>query len=231
MSLGAALERALAVIRSSVVESGAVIDAAELPSVAGRAAELELLLQNLLVNSIRYRAAVPPRISITATREGAAAWVLRFRDNGRGIPPEVRDRVFEPFVRGGADERGSGLGLATCRRIAERHGGRIWVEETGEGGTVIALTLRSAPGMDGAFMNGRTGSRHNGSAAGADNRGGSWGSADGRPVTVAQRRTPSGRSGPRTPQVAVAGRSAALGPDRGDRRNGRRSPPPAVDGP
>ncbi len=231
VSLGAALERALAVIRSSVVESGAVIEAAELPSVAGRAAELELLLQNLLGNSIKYRGAAAPRISITATRQGSDAWVLRLRDNGRGIPPEVSDRVFEPFVRGGADERGSGLGLATCRRIAERHGGRIWVEETGEGGTVIALTLRSAPGMDGAFMNGRTGSRHNGSAAGADNRGGSWGSADGRPVTVAQRRTPSGRSGPRTPQVAVAGRSAALGPDRGDRRNGRRSPPPAVDGP
>lgn len=150
VSLGAALERALVVLRSSIVQTGAVVEAGDLPAVAGRVSELELLLQNLLENSIKYRSAEPPRIRIAAAPGGDGTWTLRLRDNGRGIPAEVSERVFDPFVRGSAEGSGSGLGLATCRRIVERHGGTIWVEETGGGGTVMAVTLRSAPEPAGA---------------------------------------------------------------------------------
>jgi signal transduction histidine kinase len=94
------------------------------------------LLQNLVANAIHYRSAAPPRISLSAQVEGAF-WHLYCRDNGVGIPPEHYQRIFEPFKRlHGHQIPGSGIGLALCRKIIERYGGRIWVESiVGEGST------------------------------------------------------------------------------------------------
>ena len=101
---------------------------------------LELVFENLIGNAIKYRSCERPRIRIDA-EHSATGWTVRVRDNGTGIPTAIVDQVFEPFVRGGVSVPGHGLGLATCRRIIERLGGRIWVELSTETGTVIAFTL------------------------------------------------------------------------------------------
>ena len=67
------------------------------------------------------------------------------RDNGQGIPTDSREQVFEPFTRGHTSVPGSGLGLATCRRIVEGHGGRIWIAASGNLGTTVAFTLPAGP--------------------------------------------------------------------------------------
>jgi DNA-binding LacI/PurR family transcriptional regulator/signal transduction histidine kinase len=149
VNLNVAAGRALATVESAVAEQGATIETGELPTVRGRFAELELVLQNLIENSVKYHGGRSPRIRIDAARNGGS-WTVRCRDNGEGVPVEVRERVFEPFVRGHASVPGSGLGLATCRRIVEGHGGRIWIESSGEAGTTIAFTLPASPDLKSA---------------------------------------------------------------------------------
>jgi len=102
------------------------------------------VLQNLIGNAIKYRGDQPPRIRLDAVRDGGA-WKIRCRDNGQGIPGSAREQVFEPFTRGQTSVPGSGLGLATCRRIVEGHGGRIWIASTGNLGTTVAFTLPAGP--------------------------------------------------------------------------------------
>jgi signal transduction histidine kinase len=137
--------RALASLEAVVAESRAVVETTDLPTVQGSFVELELVLQNLIANAIKYRAARPPRVRIDATRNGSA-WVVRCHDNGMGIPEDMWETVFEPFVRGVSSASGSGLGLATCRRIVEGLGGWIRVETSGENGTTIAVGLPPGPG-------------------------------------------------------------------------------------
>jgi len=144
VDLNRALRLALATTRSALADQAAVVDAADLPTVPGRFGQLELVLQNLIENGVKYRGVRPPRLHIDATLEGGI-WTLRCRDNGEGVPPMVRDRIFEPFVRGHLSVPGSGLGLATCRRIVEGHGGRIWIESSGAAGTTFAFTLPASP--------------------------------------------------------------------------------------
>jgi len=125
----------------AVAESGAEIILPEtLPTISGDANELLRLFQNLIGNAIKY---VPegraPRIEILCRDQGGE-WVLGIKDNGIGIPPEDLKRVFGIFQRLVAREQyeGTGIGLAVCRKIAEHHGGRIWVEsELGEGSTFL----------------------------------------------------------------------------------------------
>jgi signal transduction histidine kinase len=140
VDLGRAASRAVATVGSAISEQGATVEVGALPTVRGRFAQLELVLQNLVENSIKYRGAPPPRIRIEAALDGGF-WTLRCGDNGAGVPDAVRERVFDPFVRGHDSVPGSGLGLATCRRIVEGHGGRIWIEATGGTGTTVAFTL------------------------------------------------------------------------------------------
>jgi signal transduction histidine kinase len=102
------------------------------------------VLQNLIGNAIKYRGDQPPRIRLDAVRDGDT-WKIRCRDNGQGIPGSAREQVFEPFTRGQTSVPGSGLGLATCRRIVEGHGGRIWIASTGNLGTTVAFTLPAGP--------------------------------------------------------------------------------------
>jgi signal transduction histidine kinase len=144
VDLNLAAARVMATIGSSIAQQGAIIEAGNLPTVPGRPGELQLVLQNLIANAIKYRSDQPPRIRLDALRDGEV-WKIRCRDNGQGIPGSTREEVFEPFTRGQTSVPGSGLGLATCRRIIEGHGGRIWIASSGNLGTTVAFTLPVGP--------------------------------------------------------------------------------------
>ncbi|MGK5693310.1 sensor histidine kinase [Streptomyces sp. URMC 128] len=105
------------------------------------ATQLRVLLQNLVSNALKFRRADHPcQIVITAGAHGHG-WDIAVVDNGRGIPPQDRQRVMDLFTRVHPDVEGSGIGLATCQRIAAAHGGALRLEETPGGGTTAVLTL------------------------------------------------------------------------------------------
>jgi len=123
---------------AAVAESGASILYQNLPTLVADPMQLTQLFQNLFSNAIKFRRqGVPPQIEVSATRV-ERAWRLSVRDNGIGIDREYFDRIFVIFQRlhGREDYPGTGIGLAVCKKIVERHGGRIWVEsEPGKGST------------------------------------------------------------------------------------------------
>ncbi|MFC6823883.1 PAS domain S-box protein [Halopelagius fulvigenes] len=124
-------------LQMQIAESDADVESERLPTVEGDASQLRQLFQNLLSNAIEYSGGEPPNVEITAERDGES-WVVSVRDEGIGIDPDGQDRIFEVFQRLHSHEErpGTGIGLALCRRIVERHGGEIWVEsEPGEGAT------------------------------------------------------------------------------------------------
>jgi light-regulated signal transduction histidine kinase (bacteriophytochrome) len=127
-------------------ESGAEIRYGPLPTVSADRTQIAQLLQNLIENGIKYNRAKPPRVEIACQRRGAE-WLFSVRDNGIGIDPRHHDRIFEIFRRlhTYAKVPGTGIGLALCRRIVERHHGRIWVESRPEGGSTFHFTLPAAP--------------------------------------------------------------------------------------
>jgi light-regulated signal transduction histidine kinase (bacteriophytochrome) len=131
------LATALANLRVAMEESGAVVTHDPLPEVWCDGEQLVQLLQNLIGNGIKYRDSKPPVVQVSCKQEGGN-WLFSVRDNGIGIDSQYADRVFAIFQRlHGRDEYpGSGIGLAICKKIVERHGGRIWVEsELGKGAT------------------------------------------------------------------------------------------------
>jgi signal transduction histidine kinase len=107
-----------------------------LPKVTADPIQIVQLFQNLIGNAIKLHGEEKPRIHISAKQKGKE-WVFSFRDNGIGIPREHAKKIFEIFQRFHRDKYpGSGIGLAICKKIVERHGGRIWVEsEIGKGST------------------------------------------------------------------------------------------------
>jgi len=139
-------EQALAVavenLRGDVEKSGAVITHDPLPEVRIDSQTLAQLFQNLLSNALKYkRPDTPPVVNVTATREGLM-WLLAVRDNGMGIEPEWLERVFQPLQRRhGIEIAGSGIGLATCKKIVSRAGGRIWAESQAGCGSTFFFTL------------------------------------------------------------------------------------------
>ena len=137
IDLNAVLAAVLADLQFQIDETDAEITRTELPMVAGDASQLRQLFQNLLGNAIEYSGDEPPRVHISATRE-SDAWVVSVSDEGIGIDPEHRDRIFEVFQRLHTQDEhpGTGIGLALCKRIVKRHGGQLWVDsELGEGAT------------------------------------------------------------------------------------------------
>jgi PAS domain S-box-containing protein len=142
---GAILARTLANLRLAIVESGATITSEPLPRIRVDASQLGQLLQNLIDNALKFRAERAIQVHVGAERI-PAGWTFSVRDNGIGIAPEDAVRVFALFerVRGAAAHRGSGIGLALCKKIVERHGGRIWVEPAPGGGSVFRFTLPCA---------------------------------------------------------------------------------------
>jgi len=140
VDLNRALGRALATLGAIIAEHGAVVETGDLPTVPGNFGELELVLRNLIENALHHSEAETPRVRLDAARNGSS-WTVRCHDNGRGSPAELQGRIFEPFARAETTAPGSRLGLATCRRIIQGLGGRIWVEASGPEGTTIALSL------------------------------------------------------------------------------------------
>lgn len=131
----------------SISESAALIEVGPLPTVDGDHRQLVSLFQNLISNAIKYRKVnLAPKLRIQAIPDGKE-WMFQVSDNGIGIEPEYRERIFVIFQRlhAAGTYEGTGIGLAICKRIVDRHGGRIWVEsETGKGST-FNFTLSGLP--------------------------------------------------------------------------------------
>jgi signal transduction histidine kinase len=110
---------------------------------------LTRLFQNLVSNAIRFGGRdEPPRVHISVAR-GEDVWRFAVRDNGVGIAPEDAERIFRPFeqVHGREDHPGTGIGLAICTRIVERHGGTMWVESAPGEGSTFCFTIRDHVGI------------------------------------------------------------------------------------
>jgi len=139
------LDRALESLRAAVQEAGATVERERMPSVLADPSQLEHLFTNLIGNAIKFRGQEPPRIRVGARRDGTRC-VFSVQDNGIGIDPQYFERIFVIFQRlHGKDEfPGTGIGLAICKKIVERHGGRIWVESRGGQGTTFLFTLPAA---------------------------------------------------------------------------------------
>ena len=125
-------------LATAIWERGTRVELDDLPTVAGDAALLRQVLQNLLANAVRHARPDDPRVTVSAAAHDAG-WEVSVADNGPGVPPDVRPRAFDLFARG--ENGGTGLGLAICRRAIERHGGRIWIADTPEGGADVRFTL------------------------------------------------------------------------------------------
>jgi PAS domain S-box-containing protein len=140
---GHILDRALANLRVAIEESGAVITHGTLPVVSADPTQLEHVIQNLVGNAIKFRREEePPRVRVKAIRK-ADMWQFSVKDNGIGIDPQYSEKVFAIFQRlhGRGKYPGTGLGLAICKKIVERHGGRIWFESTPDAGSTFFFTL------------------------------------------------------------------------------------------
>ena len=142
IDLHACMEKALANLSPSITESHADVQIANSPLMStGDEQQIVHLFQNLVANAIKFRRSDSPVIAISAERCGDR-WLMRFRDNGIGIPEAAAERIFELGTRlhSAKEYPGAGIGLALCKRIVERHGGRIWVEShPGEGSTFLVL--------------------------------------------------------------------------------------------
>jgi PAS domain S-box-containing protein len=128
---------AVTLLESSLRDSGGRVTWDELPVVMGDRSQLVQLIQNLVGNGLTYHGDKPPHIHLSAERSGQE-WIFSVRDNGIGIDPKYREQIFEIFKRlhDQKEYPGTGIGLAVCRRVVNRHGGRIWVEsELGHGST------------------------------------------------------------------------------------------------
>ncbi len=137
-----ALAKALANLRAAQDASGAVVTHDALPVVVADASQLTQVFQNLIGNAMKFRGADAPRIHVGAeTREHV--WVFTVRDNGIGLDPQYADRIFMMFQRlhNKAEYPGTGIGLAICKKIVDRHGGRIWVDSQPGEGSVFGFTL------------------------------------------------------------------------------------------
>ena len=128
-----------------IKERGARVTYGELPAVSGTP-QLTQLMQNLIGNSIKYCEAETPLVHISAKLQGENVWLFSVQDNGIGIPEKYAQQVFEPFHRlhGVGKYEGTGLGLATCKKIVERHGGTISCTSKPSQGTTFRFTLQGA---------------------------------------------------------------------------------------
>jgi PAS domain S-box-containing protein len=141
---GEVVRGVLAGLGPSIEESKAEVSVGELPTVKADATQLAQVFQNLIANAVKFRGDGAPKIRVEA-RRGAEHWVFSVADNGIGIDPEFAPKVFVIFQRLHTKEKypGTGIGLAICKKIVERHGGRIWVESQPGRGATFYFTIPS----------------------------------------------------------------------------------------
>jgi light-regulated signal transduction histidine kinase (bacteriophytochrome) len=136
------LQSAIDNLRSTIIETGATVTCDRLPSLVANPDRIRSVFQNLIGNALKYRAAYPPEVHITAHRE-KEEWIFAVRDNGMGFAMDQADRIFKAFERLPSESKiqGSGLGLAILKRIVEGAGGRVWAESEPGAGSTFYFTL------------------------------------------------------------------------------------------
>ena len=142
VSIETPLKKAIGNLRAAIEESSAAVTWDPLPTVDVDEMQLAQLFQNLMGNALKFRGQGVPRIHVSA-EEKAGEWHLTIADNGIGIEPQYFERIFMLFQRLHAmgEYPGTGIGLAICKKVAERHGGRIWVTSTPGAGSTFHFTL------------------------------------------------------------------------------------------
>ncbi len=141
-------------LKAAIEESGAVITHDSLPRLVADERQLTQLFQNLLSNAIKFRRPeIAPRIHVSSKRQNGA-WKLSIRDNGIGIDPHYFDRIFIIFQRlhGREQYTGTGIGLAICKKIVERHGGRLWVESESGTGSIFHFVIPGESNIGGGSL-------------------------------------------------------------------------------
>jgi light-regulated signal transduction histidine kinase (bacteriophytochrome) len=151
VKLEAVLERARVNLRAAIEEAGVEITHDALPELEADESQLVQLLQNLIGNAIKFRAEAQPRIHV-ACRDMGAEYALAVQDNGIGIEPQYFERIFMVFQRlhDKGQYPGTGIGLAICKKVVDRHGGRIWVESAPGKGSRFVFTLPKKRGGNGS---------------------------------------------------------------------------------
>jgi len=141
------LNEALAGLRSTIDESGAIVTHDPLPAITVDGTQLIQVFQNLVGNAIKYRSGAVPKVHVSARKE-AHEWIFSVRDNGLGIAPQYFEKIFVLFQRlhGRNEFNGTGIGLAICKKIMEQLGGRIWVESQPDEGSTFHFSLPEREG-------------------------------------------------------------------------------------
>jgi PAS domain S-box-containing protein len=136
------LKEALGALRATIEESGAIVTHDALPTIVTDGTQLTQVFQNLVGNAIRYQGSQVPLVHVSATKKGSE-WIFAVRDNGLGIDPQYFDRIFVLFQRlhGQTEFKGTGIGLAICKKMLEGLGGRIWVESQPQNGSTFFFAL------------------------------------------------------------------------------------------
>jgi PAS domain S-box-containing protein len=141
----AALNQVLAGLAQTIGRCNGRVTYDALPEIGMSQTHVEQVFQNLITNALKYRREESPEIHIWATRQGTG-WRFAVRDNGIGIDPEYKEKIFGVFKRLHRNYSGTGIGLAICQRVVERYGGRIWVESVpGRGATFLFTVPEAAP--------------------------------------------------------------------------------------
>jgi PAS domain S-box-containing protein len=148
ISVERTLEEAITNLQVTIKESGAVVTHDSLPAMVTDDAQLVQLFQNLIGNAIKYHGAEAPRVHVSATDNAGYEWIFSVRDNGLGIEPQYFERIFILFQRlhGQQEFEGTGIGLAMCKKIVDRLGGRIWVDSQPKHGSTFFFALPAGDG-------------------------------------------------------------------------------------
>jgi len=136
------MDQALVNLKVAMEENNAVVSHDPLPTLKVDSSQMVQVFQNLISNAIKFRSKETPRVHITAKKK-EFEWIFQVSDNGIGIAPEFFDRLFIIFQRlhSRSEYPGTGIGLAVCKKIVERHGGRIWVESEPDKGSSFYFSI------------------------------------------------------------------------------------------
>jgi two-component system sensor histidine kinase/response regulator len=146
--LNSIIKQVVSNLDSAIQQQSAQVTYGNLPIIYGDEIRLVQLFQNLIGNALKFTAPhTPPHIEIASAPHGVGTWLVTVKDNGIGIPQEHWQSIFDSFQRLHTEEQypGNGIGLATCKKIVENHGGRIWVESQVGNGTTFYVVLPGAP--------------------------------------------------------------------------------------